>query len=75
MLTFSPRGGLVLSTSTDSQFVHRVNRNGTIDSICRECFRTVACSESESDLTKPEADHVCDPWTRQRYKPRHPDQS
>ena len=28
------------------QFVHRLNENGTIDSICRDCFITVATAVS-----------------------------
>lgn len=62
----------MLSTSPESQFAHRVNRDGTIDSICRDCFATVATVEREADLANAEKDHVCSPWTRQRLRPRDP---
>lgn len=51
------------STST-CQFVHRDNRNGTFDSICRECFVTAATAVSEEELAKAEQAHVCNRWER-----------
>jgi hypothetical protein len=33
-----------------AKFAHRENRDGTFDSICCECFLTIAASESEVDL-------------------------
>jgi hypothetical protein len=42
-------------------FVHRANRDGTTDSICRNCFVTVCTSAWETDLARAERDHVCDP--------------
>lgn len=42
----------------DSQFLHRTNRDGTFDSVCRECFITVASVNCEADLDKAEKDHV-----------------
>lgn len=42
-------------------FPHRVNSDGTIDSICKHCFVTVGSSTSESDLQRLEAEHVCEP--------------
>jgi hypothetical protein len=50
------------------KFVHRSNRNGTTDSICRECFATVATAIWEADLERSERAHACDPWTVERFK-------
>ena len=42
------------------EFAHRVNLDGTIDSICLYCFRTVATAHDESALLFHQAQHVCD---------------
>ncbi len=42
-------------------YPHRHNANGSYDSICTECFATVATTETEDQLFLPELDHVCDP--------------
>jgi hypothetical protein len=42
-------------------FVHRANRDGTTDSICKECFVTVCTSVWETELARAERAHVCDP--------------
>ena len=51
-----------------SQFAHRINDDGTVDSICRDCFVTVATESSESDLERDERDHSCDPALIEHYK-------
>ncbi len=43
------------------EFPHRMNKDGTIDSICPSCFSTVGRSTWEADLDRLEAAHVCDP--------------
>ena len=43
-----------------SNFVRRVNRDSTTDSICLSCFRTVATAEWELELDLAEERHVCD---------------
>lgn len=43
------------------QFIHRLNDDGTIDSICRDCFVTVATSLSGAQLEREEQEHTCDP--------------
>lgn len=53
------------------QFVHRLNDDDTIDSICRDCFITIATALSESDLEGEERKHRCDPSLLERYKKRH----
>ena len=44
------------------KFSHRVNDDGTIDSICPQCFKTVATATQESDLDPAESRHCCDPF-------------
>jgi hypothetical protein len=40
-------------------FTHRENPDGTFDSICHRCFRTVAKEDSEDSLRTAEAVHRC----------------
>ena len=64
------------------EFVHRSNRDGTTDTICRSCFTTVATAIWEAELERRERGHACDPWTVERFQsrrhahravlPRHP---
>lgn len=49
-------------------FVHRLNDDGTIDSICRHCFITIATTVSESVLEREERKHICDCWLLERYE-------
>lgn len=42
------------------EFAHRVNLDGTMDSICLYCFRTVATSHDESALLFQQGQHICD---------------
>jgi hypothetical protein len=46
----------------DAKFVHRVNGDGTHDSVCRICFATVATVRDETDLYTKERAHVCRDW-------------
>ena len=50
---------LTNSTRLDD-FVHRFNRDGSIDSICTTCAQTVATSSDEFRLKDQEINHVCD---------------
>jgi hypothetical protein len=43
------------------QFSHRANEDDTHDSICRECFATIATVSNVSDLYQHESAHVCNP--------------
>jgi len=49
------------------KFIHRINEDGSIDSICRDCFVTVATSRSRSDLESKEHSHACEPMLLDRY--------
>ena len=60
-----------MSQTYTLQFLHRLNEDGTIDSICRECFLTVATAFSRSDLEREEHNHRCEPSLLERYK-KHP---
>jgi hypothetical protein len=40
-------------------FPHRHNADGSIDSICSECFRTVASESAEAQLQAAEGTHDC----------------
>lgn len=42
-------------------FAHRNNADGTIDSIYRKCFKTIASSQSKAELEHAERKHQCDP--------------
>lgn len=50
-----------------AKFAHRSNRNGTTDTICRQCFATVATATWEAELERAERMHACDPWTLQHF--------
>jgi hypothetical protein len=40
-------------------YAHRRNGDGTYDSICWVCYRTVSHQFREADLAAEEASHVC----------------
>ncbi len=48
-----------MAESPRPTFPHRRNRDGTFDSICSQCFSTVATEGTEAELKKAEEDHVC----------------
>lgn len=50
-----------MASSSQSGFVRRSNPDGTTDSICRQCFVTVATATGEADLDSAEPCHKCDP--------------
>lgn len=50
------------------KFAHRSNRNGTTDSICRQCLSTVATATWEAELERAERVHACEPWMAQHLK-------
>lgn len=54
--------------SAGARFAHRSNRNGTTDTICRQCFATVATAIWEADLDRAERTHTCDPCMLQSMK-------
>jgi hypothetical protein len=44
----------------ETKHPHRRNSDGTWDSICKNCFLTIAHGRTESELAKSEKTHVCD---------------
>lgn len=48
-------------------FSHRHNSNGTVDSICHQCFITVATEPVEVNLATRERAHACNPWLVEWY--------
>jgi hypothetical protein len=48
-----------VSTERPARFAHRLTENSRFESICLQCFRTVANAELEPGLNALEADHVC----------------
>lgn len=49
-----------MNSSTLHPFSHRYS-NDSIESICTQCFFTVARARRETDLERFESEHVCDP--------------
>ena len=47
-------------TQSNSLYPHRLNRDGSFDSICLICFMTVSTSKIESELDKSDANHICE---------------
>ena len=50
------------------KFIHRINEDGSIDSICRDCFVTIATARTQSDLQAQERQHSCEPMILERYE-------
>lgn len=42
-------------------YPHRLNEEGSYDSICRACFATVIRGKAEDELAAYEEVHICDP--------------
>jgi hypothetical protein len=42
-----------------AQFFYRVNSDNTIDSICGDCFLTIATARTQTELRSPESNHDC----------------
>jgi hypothetical protein len=68
LVEFSWKGAKSMAQPHTLQFIHRLNDDGTIDSICRDCFVTVANSISRTELEREEEKHVCDYLLIERYK-------
>jgi hypothetical protein len=48
-----------MNTPRTSHFPHKQNPDGSWDSICSECFRTIAKDKQESELAAIEKNHTC----------------
>jgi len=49
-------------------YPHRINHDGTIDSICTRYYASVGTSTTENDLKRMEAAHICEPGRLRYYK-------
>ena len=49
-------------------FLRHVNANGTVDSVCRNCFATIATATKELELEEQERTHQCDPNLMEHWK-------
>jgi hypothetical protein len=54
------------ASPTARQYAHRPNYDGTVDSICKSCYLTVARAYREADLAHLELRHICQPLERRR---------
>jgi hypothetical protein len=55
-------------TQPISKFVYLLNEDGTVDSICRRCFVTIATAHRKSDLEREESNHVCETYGLKRFQ-------
>jgi hypothetical protein len=67
-MTFLKIAGKTVASETQipDHYAHRRNHDGTLDSICKLCYLTVARAYRELDLTHLELRHVCQPVERRR---------
>ncbi len=50
---------MILPLPQNREYPHRTNKDGTIDSICPDCYLILATSTWEAELERLEAGHVC----------------
>ncbi len=49
-----------MTSRPNSLYPHRLNKDGSFDSICPTCFMTVAAAKSEIELVEYDANHICE---------------
>jgi len=49
-----------MTSIAEDRFLHRLNRNGSLDSICKGCFQTIASCYCETALADAEKLHHCE---------------
>jgi hypothetical protein len=52
-------GAVIINSNADC--AHRLNNDGTFDSICLRCYLTVTTASTEPELVFGEAQHLCPP--------------
>jgi hypothetical protein len=62
MFIFSSLKGCMM---VNSNFIRRQNPDSTVDVICLSCFRTIAYSQVQTDLSSVENSHGCTPLDEQ----------
>jgi hypothetical protein len=65
--SYRMRGGKMRELLRPS-FPHRLNADGTHDSICARCWTTVATVQHEGELARLESAHVCEPINLYRVR-------
>ena len=55
-------------TQPNSKFIRLEKKDGTVDSICRNCFVTIATARLKSDLESEECKHICETYGLQRLQ-------
>ena len=65
-LELLPRKEVAMTHTVSAAYAHRQNRDGSIDSICKTCFATIAQAKNELALTQHEWAHSCPEWIRSR---------
>ena len=58
--------------TAQQSFAHRPNTDGSYDSICPTCYRTIATEKKEIDLIERERRHACAMDDLGRRKQRAP---
>lgn len=48
-----------MNRQSSQSYVHRPNKDGTYDSICTQCYVTVATTRNETELDMHESSHIC----------------
>jgi hypothetical protein len=48
-----------MATTQDPFFPHRLNEDGSYDSICTRCFATVASARTLEELHARDKEHTC----------------
>ena len=56
-----------MAIEPSTTFPHRLNPDGTWDSICTKCYLTIATEKSEEALAAAEQRHDCYAAQRERY--------
>jgi hypothetical protein len=46
--------------TSENNFKHRHNQDGSFDSICPLCFRTIDTRLRQEELDQDESSHICD---------------
>jgi hypothetical protein len=61
-----PENDMATEFLNTNHYAHRPNYDGTLDSVCKLCYLTVARAYRETDLIHLEVRHICQPVERRR---------
>jgi hypothetical protein len=57
-----------VDSAKHTAFPHRRNPDGSFDSICPDCFATIAKTQSEAELARHERNHLCRAEDLERFR-------